>query len=189
VHIPPMRPKFEFEFPIEQSDAIGLLSSVMDAEDYPIEGRIAGNHLMLVVPPKQRHFWSPWLNLEMHDMDGDMHKLTLVQGRFSPNPAIWTGYMMVYSSLAVLVFLAAIFGISQMILQSSPWAFQFIIVILVIAALMYWSSLIGQKIAQSQMHELYDITIQTLAHGSGLETVDDPTSKSELPKTTQHSQP
>ncbi|MFK7758754.1 MAG: hypothetical protein AB8C13_02275 [Phycisphaerales bacterium] len=184
-----MRPKFEFEFPIDQPSAMGLLSTIMDAEDYPIEGRIAGNHLMLVVPPKQRHFWSPWLNLEMHDVDSDMHQLTLVQGRFSPNPAIWTGYMMVYSSLAVLVFLAAMFGFSQIILQTSPWAFQFIIVILVIGAGMYWSSLIGQRIAQAQMHELYDITIKTLARGSGLEILDDDPSMSDLSQTTEHSEP
>lgn len=169
--IPPMRPKFEFDFPIDKDDALDLLKSIMDTNDHPIEGRIAGDHLMLVIPPKDRHFWSPWLNLEARDSDPDEHKLTLIKGRFSPNPSVWTGYMMTYSSLLVVAFLALMFGVSQLILKTNPWAFHFLIPIAIIAALMYWSSLIGQKLAHDQMQLLYKVTIETLAKGSGIETL------------------
>mgnify|MGYP003630248791 FL=1 len=166
-----MRPKFEFNFPIEQPRALDLLKSIMDNNDHPIEGRAAGNHLMLVIPTKDRHFWSPWLNLEAID---ESSKTTHIKGRFSPNPAVWTGFMMVYASLLVLAFLTIIFAFAQLIMHNQPWALQFLIPIILIAATMYWSSLIGQRIAQDQMQLLYRVTLETLAQGSGIDSIDHP---------------
>lgn len=177
VQLPPMRPKFEFTFPIVPDHAIELLESIMDNNDHPIEGRSAGNHLMLVIPIKDRHFWSPWLNLEARpycpDPDGKL--ITHIKGRFSPNPSVWTGFMMTYSSLAVLAFLAVIFALSQVMMDDSPWALQALIPLGLIAGVMYWSSLLGQKLAQEQMQLLYRVTLETLADGSGIQVLDHPT--------------
>jgi len=168
-----MRPKFNFDFPIVQDQALDLLVGVMDNEDHPIEGRSAGNHLMLVIPIKDRHFWSPWLNIEARENDLP-DPSTHIQGRFSPNPSVWTAFMLVYSSLAVLAFLAAMFAVSQLIMGKPPWAFYFLIPITLISAAMYWASLIGQKIAHDQMQLLYRVTLETLAHSSGIETLTHP---------------
>lgn len=140
----------------------------MDHDDYPIEGRTAGNHLMLVVPVADRHFWSPWLNLELIEED-ESPGSTHIKGRFSPNPSVWTGFMLVYSSLGVLAFLAVMFGAAQMIMGNSPWALWFLIVLGVIAGSMYWASLVGQKIAHDQMQLLYRVTLETLGAGSGVD--------------------
>lgn len=82
--------------------------------------------------------------------------------------------MMVYASLIVLAFLTIIFAVSQLIMHNNPWALQFLIPIILIAAVMYWSSLIGQRIAQDQMQLLYRVTLETLAHGSGMDSVNHP---------------
>ncbi len=172
-----MRPKFEFLFPIAPEHAIELLQSIMDNNDYPIEGRTAGNHMMLVIPIKDRHFWSPWLNLEArsHRANGSDETITHMKGRFSPNPSVWTGFMMTYSSLAVLAFLTVMFGFSQWIMGSTPWTFQLLIPILLIAGVMYWSSLVGQKLAHDQMQLLYRVTLETLAEGAGIQVLEHPT--------------
>jgi len=172
-----MRPKFNFDFPIAQDKALDLLIGVMDNDDHPIEGRTAGNHLMLVIPIKDRHFWSPWLNIEAKDVGSGSDtysSITHITGRFSPNPSVWTGFMLVYSSLAVLTFLASIFGVSQLVMGNTPWAFYFIIVLAAIAGAMYWASLIGQKIALEQMQLLYRVTLETLALGSGIDSLEHP---------------
>ncbi len=173
MQIPPMRPKFEFDFPISQDEALDLLVGIMDNNDHPIEGRTAGNHLMLVIPTRDRHFWSPWLNIETLENESESPS-THIKGRFSPNPSVWTCYMMVYSSLVVLAFLASIFGVSQFIMGNTPWAFQVLVLLALIAGAMYWASLIGQKIAQEQMQLLYKVTLQTLARGSGLDSLSHP---------------
>ncbi len=177
MQLPPMRPKFEFTFPIVPDHAIELLESIMDNNDHPIEGRSAGNHLMLVIPIKDRHFWSPWLNLEArpYKPNPDSELITHIKGRFSPNPSVWTGFMMTYSSLAVLAFLAVIFAFSQIMMDDSPWALQALIPLAIIAGVMYWSSLVGQKLAQEQMQLLYRVTLETLADGSGIQVLNHPT--------------
>jgi hypothetical protein len=160
MQIPPMRPSFAIEFPIESSDAVDRLSSLVRDADYPIEGRVAGNHLMLVIPPSRRHFWSPWLHLEVHDRDDGSR----VKGRFSPNPSVWTGFMLTYIALATLIFFAAMFGVSQWLMNKPPSALMLMGIPLMIGIIMYWSSLIGQRIAHEQMQELYDASMQALGN-------------------------
>ncbi len=164
-----MRPRFAYDFPISQDRAIELLKGIMDTNDHPIEGRIAGNHLMLVIPVKDRHFWSPWLNIETLSSEEPEH--ITIKGRFAPNPSVWTGFMFAYSTLAVLASLAFVFGLSQLVLQNTAWAFYLIIPAVLIAAVMYWASLVGQHLAQNQMQLLYRVTLETLAQDAGLETL------------------
>ena len=159
MQIPPMRPTFKIEFPIESDHAIDRLSSLVDDHDYPIEGRIAGNHLMLVIPPARRHFWSPWLHIDVReDAPG-----SIVKGRFSPNPSVWTCFMLSYIALGTIVFFMFMFALSQWIMKNPPSALMLVPIPVVIAVIMYSSSLIGQKIAHEQMRELYDASMGVLS--------------------------
>jgi hypothetical protein len=158
MQIPPMRPTFRIEFPLEDQEAIHKLSTLLDDADFPISGRIAGNHLMLVIPPESRHFWSPWLNIEVYQLETG----SAIKGRFSPNPSVWTGFMFTYISLATLSFFAAMFGVAQWMMNKPPAAAKLIPLFIILAVLIYWASLIGQKFAQAQMHELYDVSMGAL---------------------------
>lgn len=162
MQIPPMRPTFVIEFPIEPSSAIDRLAILMNDKDYPIEGRIAGSHLMLVIPPKRRHFWSPWLNLEVQACDLGVQ----IKGRFSPNPSVWTGFMLTYIALGTLVFFALMFALSQWITNKPASALQLALIPVAIAIMMYWTSLLGQKLAHEQMHELYEASMNALSSAS-----------------------
>jgi len=164
MHVPPMRPTFEIDFPIEPDEAIKRLAVLLDDTDYPISGRIAGNHLMLVIPPADRHFWSPWLNIEVNKLEGNSAAPvgSAVIGRFSPNPSVWTGFMLTYIALSTLSFFAAMFGVAQWMMDKPPSVLKIIPLFVVIGALLYWASLIGQKIANDQMHELYDASMNAL---------------------------
>ncbi len=158
MQIPPMRPTFTIEFSIDSDAAMSRLETLVRDEDYPIEGRVAGNHLMLVIPIKRRHFWSPWLHLEVHKVATG----SMVKGRFSPNPSVWTGFMLTYIAMGTLVFFAGMFGVSQWMMNKPPSALMFMIIPILIAIVMYWSSLIGQRIANEQMRELYDASMNAL---------------------------
>jgi len=161
-----MRPTFEIDFPIEPESAIDRLCSLLNDDDFPVTGRVAGTHLMLVIPPDRRHFWSPWLNIEVHSHATESAANSKIQGRFSPNPSVWTGFMLGYISLLTLVFFACMFGIAQWMMDSPPAALKLIPLFVIIAAIMYWASLMGQKIARVQMHELYDVSMAALAGDS-----------------------
>ena len=170
MQIPPMRPTFTIEFPIASDEAMDRLAGLLKDSDMPIEGRIAGNHLMLVIPPGRRHFWSPWLNLEVH---GEADTAT-VKGRFSPNPSVWTAFMLTYIALATLVFFAVMFGVSQWMMEKTPRAFNWALIPIVLSMLMYWASLVGQKIAQQQMNELYDASMNALSGNPAAKGIEEP---------------
>lgn len=154
-----MRPTFAIELPIEADVVMARLCSIVDDDDYPIDGRIAGNHLMLVIPPARRHFWSPWLNLEIHDPPLG----SLIKGRFSPNPSVWTGFMLTYIALGTILFFILMFAISQWMMNKPVGALSLTPIPIVIAIGMYWASLIGQKIAHEQMIELYDAAMGAIS--------------------------
>lgn len=161
--IPPMRPTFEIDFPIDPETAINRLCLLLNDDDYPVTGRVAGTHLMLVIPPDRRHFWSPWLNIEVHPQSETNAEEAKIHGRFSPNPSVWTGFMLGYITLITLIFFASMFGVAQWMMDGSPTALKLIPVFVVIGGIMYWASLMGQRIANAQMHELYDASMAALA--------------------------
>ena len=81
---------------------------------------------MLTVSDKDRHFWSPWLDMEViePDEDGDTDSVT-VRGRFMPHPNIWTAYMAGYFGLATFSAFAAIYAYAQWATEQTPtglWA-------------------------------------------------------------------
>lgn len=139
------------EFPIEPQTAIDRLLLLVNDADHPIEGRIAGNHLMLVIPPSRRHFWSPWLNLEVLACSEG----SCIKGRFSPNPSVWTAFMLSYIAMGTLLIFSLIFALSQWLTNAPPSSLKLALIPALIAIIMYWTSLIGQKLAQEQMTELY----------------------------------
>ncbi len=157
-----MRPTFNLTSASDVNSTLDQLRSLVSEDDYPIDGRIAGNAVMLVIPPRARHFWSPWLHIEVLEHTTNS-PLASIQGRFAPNPSVWTGFMLTYIALITLIFFAAIFGFAQLIMHNPPWAFGLIPALLIAGAIMYWSSLVGQRLANSQMHELYDAVASVVA--------------------------
>lgn len=110
----------------------------------------AETHVLITFRPEHRHFWSPWLHLDL--MVEPQH--TRISGRFSPHPSVWTGFAFGYLALAVLSFFALVFGYSQSTIGSSPVALGAIPIAAAIAALMWWSAQIGQRLARDQMGQI-----------------------------------
>lgn len=107
-------------------------------------------HALITFRAEHRHFWSPWLHLDLL-VEADQ---TRVSGRFSPHPSVWTGFAFGYLTLAVLSFFALVFGYSQSTIGSSPVALGAIPIAAAIAAMMWWSAQIGQRLARDQMAQI-----------------------------------
>lgn len=151
MHIPPMRPTFELTLPIQRDDALRRLHDLLEHDDN-FRGSGVGHHVMISVPAHDRHFWSPWLNIEVHEDDGG----TKIGGRFSPSPAVWTGFMMTWIGIGTLAFFVVMFGVSQWVMDKPPSSLRYLVLLGVLAAVLYWVSQVGQRLAHDQMHTLYD---------------------------------
>jgi hypothetical protein len=116
------------------------------------------SHVLITFRQDQRHFWSPWLNLDLIERDGQAH----LSGRFSPHPSVWTGFAFAYMMLGVTTFFALVFSYSQWAIGSSPAALGVLPFTAAIAASMWWSAQIGQRLAREQMTQIRGLLDQAL---------------------------
>ena len=146
---PRMRPTFELE---THREPVVIMSCIQGAvgESSQFEGQFTRHHAMVSIERSKRHFWSPWLHLDIRNENGQR----LLFGRFSPHPSIWTGFMFAYLALAVLAFFAVVFGLSQQMAGQTPWAYYAVPVCALVAVGLWLAAQAGQKLAQKEMADL-----------------------------------
>lgn len=145
-----LRPTFSLPFSQDANELfVSLQNVVADQPDHYI-GRFTSRHAMISFVAEQRHFWSPWLNLEVRDSESGQQLF----GRFSPHPSIWTGFMFAYLALSVLTFFSLILGYSQYLVSEWPWGFVLIPAWIVIALGLWLASQAGQRLSVAEMEDL-----------------------------------
>lgn len=158
-----LRPTFAMELSCASRTAIERLTTrlatrpiVLKRTRPPGGGRDKGprdeEHLVLTVPPAVRHFWSPWLTVELTPRDGQTH----LHAQFSPHPSVWTGFAFAYLILGALCAVSLVFAGSAALLPNSSqtWALWVAGGAALVLVGMWWASQIGQRLASSQMDTL-----------------------------------
>lgn len=126
-------------------------------------GRMIPGHIVLSVPEKELHFWSPQLSLSLEEEEGG----TLIRGLYGPAPAIWLMFAFGYGVLAFLTMIVAIVGFSSVNLGiSAPilWALPFLAGGLIA---LYMIAQVGQKIGAEQtftLHHFFEDAIKEKVH-------------------------
>ena len=143
-----MRPRFELQLPVERERWLGALKSQLQNDAGSLRGQVFRKHAVVLVRDAQRTFWSPYLNLEVEDEpDG-----SAIRGRFSPHPNVWTMFMGVYILVAIAALGGFSYGIVQLILGQSPWAFWIVPASIALFGFVYGATLIGQGLGAEQMY-------------------------------------
>lgn len=148
---PTMRPRFEIEVP---GDGTGVLAAVherLKRADAPFVGQVLKRHAYLQLPRARRSLLSPYLNLQLHEgPDGG----TRLSCRFTPHPAVWTGFMGVYGVCAMLALAGLMYGWAQTTVHEYPWGFWAAPACGALAAFVYGAAVIGQGLTAGEMHEM-----------------------------------
>lgn len=145
-----MRPRFEFQVPVEATRWLTAVRHELEADSDACRGQTFRNHAVVEMREEARHFWSPYLNLEVEDEPGG----SLVRGRFSPHPHVWTLFMAVYILLGI-VFLAGIaWGLVQYTLGEAPWGVLVAPAAVGLFGFVYGATLIGQGLGAEQMYTM-----------------------------------
>lgn len=155
---PPMRPTFALCVPAPPDDVLQTIKHAMGRDDCPCMGQTSGRHVTLMIKPTDRHFWSPWLGIDLTEHNGR----SFVHGRFSPHPHVWTGFTAIYGTLVCGSLFAGFFGISQLMLDQPAPVLWILPITGVLAALLYTLSLVGQRLAHEQMAMLRAFLDETL---------------------------
>ncbi|MEZ4287684.1 MAG: hypothetical protein R3A47_05975 [Polyangiales bacterium] len=146
-----MRPRFSSTFATDASAAKNAILGVLEENDHDFNVRRFDKEIIVSVAEKHRTPWSPYLHLRF-DSDGVGN--TVVRGRFSPHPNVWTAFMMIYGVLTMLGMFGEIYGLAQWSLGKPTWALASMPIAISLIAFVYGASLIGQGLTNEQMFQM-----------------------------------
>lgn len=153
-----LRPTFRLTSSQTGLETLNRVRAAMQNHEKTIEGQFKPGHGVISIVGPERHFWSPWLNLEFRE-EGDECE---VHGRFSPHPSIWTAFAFSYIAIGVLIFFTTIAGMAQQLAGQSPIAYYSLPVWVAIAFGLWVASQIGQRLAQEQMVLLKQVVVESV---------------------------
>ena len=141
-------------------ELIAKFKKALGSEHCNFHGKIAGGHIVIDVPIKEAHFWSPQLHIEIEKNDNDN---TQVKGLFGPKPQVWSLFMFFHFALAVAFIGFSIMAYVKMSLNESYIGPLIICIsIPVIWVVLYFLGNVGKRKGKEQMEELNDFMIEVL---------------------------
>ena len=148
---PRVRPRFEVEIDLDADSIMERLRQRLP-ECPHCTGVSVGRHAELFVPESEQRLWSPWLSLTADDRVVG----SLLRGRFSPHPNVWTFYLFLAFGIGFALLVGTTWGYAQWATERTPWALASVPVVLVLGALLYLASQVGQRLVISQMEHSHD---------------------------------
>jgi hypothetical protein len=157
--LPSMRPDFTVPLSVDSDKVLRALEERLARSDAPFEGQVLGDHASLRFPEGQRTMLSPYLEIEAEEEeDGGL----ALHGRFSPQPNVWTGFMALFGTIAMLGLAGVIYGTAQLMsggswlwLLAGPAAVGLI-------AFVHGAAFIGQGLSTREMFDLRDYVQRTV---------------------------
>jgi uncharacterized integral membrane protein len=145
-----MRPRFELQLPVTREAWLDALRSALQNDAESLHGQVFRKHAVVQMCDAERTFWSPYLNLDIEDEpDG-----SVVRGRFSPHPNVWTMFMAVYILLAIIALAGFSYGLVQYTLGQWPWSLLIAPATVALFGFVYGATLIGQGLGAEQMNTM-----------------------------------
>ncbi len=149
-HRPTMRPTFEVPVTGDGRQIMEHLNTKLQHPHARFTGQVLKRHAYLQVPRDQRSMLSPYLNLKLRVVDDRV----VLAGRFTPHPAVWTGFMAVFGVLAMIGLAGLMYGWAQTMVDEYPWGFWVAPACAAVIGFVYGASVIGQGLTSSEMHDL-----------------------------------
>ncbi len=160
----PMRPRRSFVVARPHDTVLETVRAAVGRADAGrCHGVMSGNHLELLIDAAERHFWSPWLSVDILPSDDG----TRIKCRYGPHPSLWTAIASLYAFLAFVALSGAVYGGTQALLGHSPTGLIAVPAALCLAFGLYIGSQIGQRLGADQMQILDDFLERALADHPG----------------------
>ena len=155
-----LKPRFKMKFN-ESEEAIleqFRLNIEKDQSDYI--SKIIDHHIVIDVPIKEQHFWSPQLHVEV---EKDVDNKTIVRGLFGPKPQVWTFFMFIHFAVAVAFIVFFVVAYTQWSLQQEySFALMMCIAMPILWVVLYILGQLGKKKGYQQMLELNEFLKKVL---------------------------
>jgi len=146
-----VRPRFKHMSGHKQEEIIAHMKELLGKKKELYTYIELPNQIIIKIPKKDRHFWSPQLALSFEDQDNG----TIIRGLYGPDPSVWTVFFFSYSILFFLILLSSMIGLAQLYLDMPAMWLWGAPVCIVLLFIVYLVAQMGQKIGATQMFDLH----------------------------------
>lgn len=150
-----LRPRFTIDLVENQDEVIGKFKKVLSETNNKFPAKFVDGHIIIDVPKREEHFWSPQLNLEIESLGENK---SLLKGLFGPKPQVWTLFMFIHFIVGI-AFLS--FGVMLYVKLSLDKSIILPLMMLIFLpllwVLLYFLGRIGKSTGHHQMDDLHDL--------------------------------
>lgn len=152
-----IRPRFSEEISLEKETAIQQFKTQLEVDE-TVVASIWEHHIVLKIPQKEQHFWSPQLTISFEDIEQG----TQIRGLCGPKPSVWMMFIFFYFILGFTGTMVMIMGFSQMNLGLPAGILWLLPAIGFLILMVFLTARMGQKLAKEEMHRLFKFYQKTL---------------------------
>jgi ABC-type multidrug transport system fused ATPase/permease subunit len=147
-----LKPRFKIACDESVEIIMEKFKKAFDSSNCDYCNKIVDHHIVIDVPKKEDHFWSPQLHLEVEE---DENNTTVIKGLFGPKPQIWTFFMFIHFAVAVtfIVFFVVAY-VNWSLKQDFSLALAMCISMPIFWVVLYVLGQLGKKKGYQQMIEL-----------------------------------
>ncbi|WP_369048173.1 GTP-binding protein [Tenacibaculum sp. UWU-22] len=160
-----LKPRFQFDFDMNSKMLLSRIKEygTRTATYYKIKG--VGNHIIIDIPEKDSHFWSPQLQIEIEEIS---EKKSKIKGLFGPKPQVWTFFMFLHFVVGTAFVIFAILAYSNWSLKNAQALPLIMVAVLpIVWVILYFVGSLGKLTGQKQMDGLKKFMKQTLQEIKG----------------------
>ena len=156
-----VRPRFKIVCKHSQEEVKARFKALIESKRGLVKAKMIQDHIILDIIDKDSHYWSPQMNFRVEE-DEFNPGTTIIAGIIGPTPQVWTLFVFIYASLAIIGFFISSHGVSQWMLDKyshSIWAFPIAIVLMLTA---YLAGREGESLGAEQVEFLKDLVREAL---------------------------
>ena len=155
-----LRPRFSIDIQKSREDLIALFQKEKGEQKKRFKLKIVDEHIFLDILPKDNHFWSPHLHLELVSEE---ETKTKVKGLFGPKPQVWTFFMFLHFVVATLFIGCGIWAYVGSTLEETPiFPIVMLVVLPMIWVLLYLFGRLGRDFGKKQIVQMQVFLIELL---------------------------
>jgi len=157
-----VRPRFQQTVALAPDIARRRILAGLATQAGEFEVKVFPGMIGLHIADAQRRYWSPRLILSFESTPAGT---TRIEGIYGPEIEVWSVFLYGYLITGMIGMFSGILGCAQLFVQSTPWGLWVCGAMAVVAALLYLSAQLGQKLGAWQTFALHQAYQAALAGG------------------------
>ncbi|MGG8497416.1 GTP-binding protein [Tenacibaculum sp. TC6] len=154
-----LKPRFQVDFEMNANSLLTKIQNHIGGEQL-YKMKVVDHHIVIDVPEKESHYWSPQLHIEVEELTEETSKL---KGLFGPKPQVWTLFMFIHFAVATAFLIFAVIAYSNWSLKKEIFLPVTMLVILpLLWVTLYFIGSIGKATGKKQMDDLKEFMKQVL---------------------------